>query len=95
MLSGANSETVVWLTDGSKTYCFSEANTNTMTAFGKKTVFTVTVFHDPMPEAVEAVQFRMQQPAVEKRFEVAGRVIGQIRTIFNRFVEVNLNKQKP
>lgn len=92
MISCKTSEHTVWLTDGSKTYCFQERKTHTMTAFGDKTEFVVTVFHSPMQEAIEAIQSRMQQPSRKVRMEKASGIVNHIQFLFNHLVNARFKK---
>jgi len=86
MLSQKTSDEVVWLTDGVKTYAFKERKTHTMTAYGDKTELSVTVFHSPMPEAIEAVRSRMQQPTTKVRMEKATSIVNNIRVHYSHLV---------
>jgi hypothetical protein len=93
MRSGKHSEEVVWLTDGVKTYAFKETKTHTMTAYGDKTEISITVFHSPMPEAIQAVQSRMQQPSRKKRMEKASGIVNHAQHLFNYLVNARFKKK--
>lgn len=86
MVSSKTTDETIWLTDGSKTYSFKRLSTDTMTAFGSKTEYKLTVFHDPMAEAIEAIQGRMHLPGASVRFNLAREIVQSIHSTFNQLV---------
>lgn len=76
-------ETTVFMQDGVRMYAYSHKKSNTLTAFGSKEVFTITVFHSPIPEALEAVKRQLDGPSAELLVSTASDIVAAINETFN------------
>lgn len=92
MISGKTCEETVWLTDGKKTFSFRERKTHTMTAFGDKTEFIITVFHSPMQESIDAVKSRVEQPSRKQRMEKAVGIVNHIESLITHLIKSRFQK---
>lgn len=93
MRSFKSTEEVIYLTDGKEVVCFQERTTDTQTVFGTKTVFTITVFHTPMPESIEAVSSRIDQAPRKYRMERAAGMLNHIQSLVKTLIYARFEKQ--
>jgi hypothetical protein len=83
MKSHITSETAIYMQDGEKLYLFSHVSTATATAFGTKDVYTLTVFHSPMPEALATVKQELDGPNANTLIVGARDIVQKINSHFN------------
>jgi hypothetical protein len=93
MISFKSTEEVIYLTNGKEVVCFQEKTTDTQTVFGTKTVFTITVFHTPMAETIEAVSSRIDQAPRKYRMERAAGILNHIESLVKTLINARFQKQ--
>jgi hypothetical protein len=83
MKSQIATEKAIYMQDGERLYLFSHVSTATATAFGTKDVYTLTVFHGPMPEALATVKQELDGPNANTFIVGAREIVQSINSHFN------------